>query len=200
MHDTERLRDNLEESISELTPATREVWEVLVERGERAARGEEYIADLPPEYDGLVRSEQAALMRVVNLSGDLHAASAAENEGMAALMRQAQGTIVRAQRLEPDADNLTLEGAVAVLRRHGLGSGISPELAEMVVEVPVKEPTEEEVDAVVEDILDSLSPLHQRVLHIRMKIREEDEIPAEILEEVLALSESEAEEYLEEFK
>ena len=201
MQDSEQPRRDLEEAVAELSPDARRVWDAIEEAGQRAARGEEVAAEMPPEYDDLLRSEQAALLRAVRLSGDAHAAGAAENEGMAALLRQAGGVIRRARELNPGiGDDLTLGEAVAVLRRHGVSPGIPPELAEMVVEVPAAAPTEEEAAALVRGVLDDLSPPQRRVLSVRMNARGEDEDPEEILGEVLALSDEEAREYLEGFE
>ncbi|MDP9474808.1 MAG: hypothetical protein M3R38_03810 [Actinomycetota bacterium] len=145
MRDAEELRRELEEAVAELSPDARRAWDALEDARERVVAGEEVPAELPPGYDDLLPSEQAALLRAVRLSADVHAAQAREEEGMVALMRQAEGVIRRAQELDPGAgDDLTLGEAVAVLRRRGVNPGISPELEELVVWVPVEEPAEEE--------------------------------------------------------
>lgn len=142
MQDIEQLRRDLEDAVAELGPDARRVWDAIEEGNRRLARGEEVPAELPPGYDALPPSEQDALIRAVQASADLHGAEAEEEEGMVSLMRQGEGVIRKARELEPAAgDDLKLGEAVAILRRHGVNPGISPELEGMVVEVPVEEPT-----------------------------------------------------------
>ncbi len=201
VHDIEQLRRDLEEAVAELSPDAQSVWKVLEEARERAVAGEEVAAEMPPEYHELLSSEQAALLQAVRASAAVYAASVAEEEGMVALLRQAAAVITRAQELEPGiGDRATLGEAVAVLSRHGVNPGISPELAEMVVRVPVEAAAEEAAAASLERVLADLAPLQRQVLNVRMNTRAEHEDPAEILGEVLALSDEEAQEYIEDFK
>jgi len=201
MRGIEQLRRDLEEAIADLSPAARSVWEALEAHEARMESGEEPPIELPPGYDDLLPSEQDALGRVLQASAEVHAAAAEESAGMFAGMRQAADVIRRAQELEPGlGDEITLGEAMAILERHGESSGLSPELADMVVEVPTQEPTKEEADAMVQHILDSLSPQQRRVLNIRMQTRGEDENAGEILGEVQDLSEAEAQEHLDEIK
>lgn len=140
MRDIEQLRRDLEEAVAALSPDARRVWETLQEYEEaRVEGGEEHAVELPPGYSALPPSEQEALVRVLRASAEVNAAQAEENEGIAALMHQAVGVILRAQELEPGlGDNPALEDAIAVLKRHGEPSGLSPELSDMVVEVPTE--------------------------------------------------------------
>lgn len=137
MQDVEQLRRELEEAIADLSPDARRVWDEIEENAERTASGEDVAPDLPAGFDNLPPSERDALLQTLRLSGELRAALAAEDEGMAALMNQAAGVITRAQELEPSiGDNPTLGEAIAALERHGINPGLSPELADMVVKVP----------------------------------------------------------------
>jgi hypothetical protein len=201
MHDVEQLRRDLEEAVAELSPDARRAWDTLEDAAGRVAAGEDVAPEMPPEYDDLLPSEQAALLRVVPLSGALYAARAEEEEGMVALMYQLEGVIGRAQELEPGlGEGVTLGEAVAAPKRHGVSAGISPELEDLVVEAPAGARTEEEVAALVRGLLDVLSPPQRQVRNVRMNTRGGDENPAEILAEVLALSDDEAREYMEDFE
>jgi hypothetical protein len=112
------------------------VWDEIEEDAKRFVDGEDVVPELPSGFDNLPSSERDALLGALQLEEELHASMAAENEGMAALMRQAKGVIKRAQELEPGiGDNATLEEAIAALQRHGVNPGLSPELEDMVVEV-----------------------------------------------------------------
>ena len=137
MNHVEQLQRDLEEAVAELTPDARRVW-VAVE--EDIEREEEVPTELPPEYEDLRPSEKGALVRVVTLLQRVHEAQAAEAEGRESFLYQAMAVITRAQELEPNiGEDLTLSEAVAVLQRHGVNPGLSPEAAEMVVEVPTEE-------------------------------------------------------------
>ncbi len=137
MRDIEQLRRDLEEAVAGLSPAARRVWEAVQEREKRMTAGEDVEFEMPPGHDALLPSERDDLLRALRASAEVHAANAEENAGMSALMRQAAGVIRRAQELEPGlGDEITLGEAMAILERHGESSGLSPELADMVVEVP----------------------------------------------------------------
>jgi hypothetical protein len=141
MQDTERLRRKLEEAEAELSSAARRVWATIRKDADRKVRGEEVAPEPPPGYYDLPPSDHAALDRTLRIVIDLHAAEAAEAGGMAALMRQLKGVVMRARRLEPGlGERVTFGEAFAVLDRRGEKPGFSPELAEMVVEVPAKRP------------------------------------------------------------
>jgi hypothetical protein len=140
MQDVEQLQRDHEEAIAELTPDARRVWIAIEEDMERADRGEEVPAEMPPEYEDLHPSEQGALVRVVKLSARVYEAEEAEAEGMKSLLNQAIAIFRRAQELEPSiGEGTTLSEAVAVLQRHGVNPGLSPEVSEMVIEVPTEE-------------------------------------------------------------
>lgn len=140
MQDVEQLQRDLEEVVAGLSPDARRVWGEIEGDAERFAHGEDVAPEFPSGFDELLQSERDAVLRAVRLSEELHAALGAENEGMAALMRQAEGVITRAQELEPSlGDNPTLGEAIAALERHGVNSGLSPELEEMMVRVPTTE-------------------------------------------------------------
>lgn len=137
MRDIEQLRRDLEEAIAGLSPEARSVWEAIQEREQRMAHGEDVEFEMPPGHDALLPSERDNLLKALRASAEVHAANAEEHAGMSALMRQASGVIRRAQELEPGlGDKITLGDAIAVLERHGEASGLSPELEDMLVEVP----------------------------------------------------------------
>lgn len=144
MDDTPPTNELIERLTARLSPAGREV--------ERKMRALAPGADTPPAEDaelkararetakladGLSGTDRSLINRIMGLRAQAHGHQAEEHEGMAALMHQAAGVIARAQELESDlGEDTTVEEAIAVLRRHGELSGLSPELADMVVEVP----------------------------------------------------------------
>lgn len=136
MRDTERLRRAIGKIVAGLSADARLVWDEMESDARRVADGEDVTPELPSGFDDLPPSEQDSLLEALDLSGELLEAQSAENEGMAALMRQAKGVITRAQELEPDiGSNPTVGEAVAALKRHGVNPGLSPELEEMIVHV-----------------------------------------------------------------
>jgi hypothetical protein len=141
MHDTERIEQELQETIEAMSAEAHDAWEKIEWLREQAM-----VSDNDPPYLDAVQiidrtspSAIGELGKASELRARLLGAQVEEAEGVIRLYMQISGAMERAIELEPDLDGkrLTVGEALEVLERHGVKHGISTEVLEMKIEADV---------------------------------------------------------------
>jgi len=135
MHDVEQIEQELRELVEGMSHEALEAWDDCLRIVQDEGRNEDKLADVmgrlsPADYEDLGKA--------FALKQQQHAALLAQYQGEKHLFEQLNSVCRRALELEPSLarDGFTVGKALAVLERHGIRHGISPEISEMQVMVP----------------------------------------------------------------